>query len=74
MGYFRRVAVAIDQLVNVITGGQSDETLSSRMGRKPDCNFCNFVCRLLDKIDPRHCQKAVESERNRRHLPPELRE
>lgn len=74
MGYFRRVAVAVDQLINVITGGSVDETISSRMGRKPDCGFCAFVCRILDKLDPKHCAKAVESERMRRDLPRELRE
>ena len=58
--YFWFLFIAIDQLINTILGGYPDETLSSRMGKRPHCPVCRFVCRLLDIIDKDHCQKSIE--------------
>lgn len=71
--YFFNVGVALSQLGNTLLGGMPDETLSSRMGRTPQCRVCRFICRLLDLIDPRHCADAIQSERNDSQKPPELR-
>jgi len=56
------IAVAHDQLANAAFGGHEDETLSSRAGkaaREGKCWACVF-CRLLDRFDPNHCEKAIE--------------
>ena len=56
------IAVAHDQLANAAFGGHEDETLSSRAGkaaREGKCWACVF-CRLLDRLDPNHCEKAIE--------------
>lgn len=58
--YFWFLFIAIDQFVNVAFGGYPDETLSSRMGKRPKCKVCRFICRLLNIIDPNHCQKSIE--------------
>jgi len=56
------VAVALDQLANAILGGNPDETISSRAykaslkGKAWGC----VLCRLLDWIDPGHCERSVE--------------
>lgn len=58
------LAVAHDQLANVAFGGHEDETLSSRAGKaardgKP---WACVLCRLLDRLDPNHCEKSIESD------------
>lgn len=61
--YFWNILIAIDQFFNAVLGGYPDETISSRMGKrvaKKDCFLCNFICKLLNKIDPNHCEKSIE--------------
>jgi len=59
--YIKNVLIGIDQLVNAMTGGDPDETISSRMGKqKGDCKFCFYACKLLSLIDKRHCIKSIE--------------
>lgn len=33
MSYLKNVIIALDQLVNALTGGNPDETISSRIGK-----------------------------------------
>lgn len=55
------IAVAYDQLANAATGGDVDETISSRahraraQGKRWGC----WLCRLLDRIDPEHCARSA---------------
>lgn len=55
-----RVAKAKDQVFNAATGGSEDETLSSRAARARDRGerWGCVLCKLLDRIDPRHCDEA----------------
>jgi hypothetical protein len=67
------VAVANDQALNaalVGRAGSEDETVSSRAGkaaRKGKIWGC-VLCRLLDKIDPGHCEKNIEHDEGERTL------
>lgn len=67
------VAVANDQALNaalVGRAGSEDETVSSRAGkaaRKGKIWGC-VLCRLLDKIDPGHCEKNIEHDEWERTL------
>lgn len=65
--YFWRIAISLDQFCNVLLGGNEDETMSSRMGKKlakhEKCPVCNFLCKLLNYIQPDHCIKAIEKDR-----------
>ena len=60
--YGRRVAVAIDQLLNALLNGDEDETISSRAakarlkGKRWGC----VLCRFLDWLDPNHCTNSIE--------------
>ncbi len=69
--------IALDQLVNVLLAGWPDETLSSRAyrmdGRKRRWTMARRMIDGLFFWQPDHCRHAFESERLRRHLPPEAR-
>lgn len=57
-----RVAVALDQAANAAIGGSEDETISSRAGKgamKGVWHWC-LLCRVLNWIDPQHCQQSLE--------------
>lgn len=59
-----RVAVAVDQAVNAATKGDEDETISSRAGkgaRRGAWHWC-VLCRVLDWIDPGHCEDEIEED------------
>lgn len=62
--YTVRVLLSIDQFFNTLTGGDEDETISSRIGKKVEtkenCWFCTITCKLLQLIDKNHCQNAIE--------------
>lgn len=55
-----RLAIAFDQLANAATGGNEDETISSRANRaKAEGQRWGCVlCRLLDRIEKDHCAKS----------------
>lgn len=63
-----RLSVSFDQLANAAGNGDPDETISSRagkarnMGRRWGC----VLCKLLDKLDPGHCDRFIERDRGRR--------
>jgi hypothetical protein len=59
-----KLAVSLDQLANTTINGNEDETISSRAGRHSQNNtdrecWAVWLCWLLDKIDPSHCEKSI---------------
>ncbi|MFC1022261.1 DNA helicase UvrD [Pasteurella multocida] len=73
------VLVAIDQLLNAISGGAADETFSSRCYRgavltKQPKKRWRFWFHLVNTLffDKNHCKTAFESEVKRRQYPPEF--
>lgn len=45
--------------------GDPDETLSSVFGKNltsGQCRGCRLVCRILNWIDPRHCETSIEKD------------
>jgi hypothetical protein len=61
--YIWNVLIAIDQFFNAVLGGDPDETMSSRMGKRvlrKDCRFCKFVCGILNVFEKDHCFKSIE--------------
>ena len=58
--YFWFLFIAVDQLANTVLGGYPDETLSSRMGKRPHCPICRILCWFLNFIDKDHCVKSIE--------------
>lgn len=64
--YLFNIAVSLDQFANTLLGGDPDETMSSRMGKHlanhDKCPVCNFLCKLLNKIQKDHCVKSIEQD------------
>ena len=55
------IAIGFDQLVNAATGGNVDETISSRAGRlrKEGRGWACVLCKLLDALDKNHCANSI---------------
>lgn len=71
------LAVAIDQLVNVLLAGAPDETLSSRAHRMraKGHRWWGWTAAAIDALfflDPDHCSSAYESEKKRLQQPADL--
>jgi hypothetical protein len=61
--WFLNILLALDFLLNALTFGDPEETVSSRIGKKmakgKKCYICAGLCWILDKIDKRHCADAI---------------
>lgn len=75
--YFLNFALSLDQMCNVLLGGDEDETISSRLGKIERANggaipkhriFSRFTAWWLDKIDPDHCREAIEDDEGKHAL------
>ncbi|MDN4056346.1 hypothetical protein QPK32_25085 [Massilia sp. YIM B02763] len=55
------IAIGYDQLANATTGGNPDETISSRANRawKENEVWGCVLCRLLGWLDKDHCSKSA---------------
>lgn len=55
------IAIAFDQLGNATTGGNEDETISSRAGRlrRKRRGWACVLCRVLDWLEKDHCAKSI---------------
>lgn len=70
MTYIRRLLIAIDQLGNTITGGDPDETISSRTGKAAILGkrWALILERIINAIFLRltgerdHCRASIEGD------------
>ena len=77
MTYFRKVATAIDQLINTFFNGWPDESLSARAYRWRRDGKRAWPAWLINKLffwQQDHVASAYHVEQKRRHFPPEYRE
>lgn len=58
--YFWNLFIALDQLANTIVGGDPDETISSRCGKRVKITPCYWLCRALHLLDKEHCEESIE--------------
>ncbi|OZA06761.1 MAG: hypothetical protein B7X95_01375 [Methylophilaceae bacterium 17-44-8] len=72
-----QIWIVIDQLLNALLWGWSDETLSARAWR---CRFKKsrwmWAVRIINCVvfwQDNHCQSAYQSEKLQRHIAPEYR-
>lgn len=56
-----------DQGLNVLTGGDSLETLSSRAGKgqREGKKWACILCRFLDLFQPNHCARSINPDDGR---------
>ena len=77
MKHGEQMLIAFDQFVNACIGGWADETLSCRAWRQREKKrLWKIMRRVIDALffmQKEHCRQAFESEKNRRHFPPEMR-
>ena len=77
-GFVKNVLVVLDCLGNTLTGGDPDETISSRSGKAQayeqsvgrwgwGCRLCSF----LATFQKDHCQTAVNRNKGRRAVVPD---
>lgn len=62
MSYIKNVLIAIDQLLNAVTGGDPDETISSRVGKRRDAAE-RFFAAVIDKLffwQKDHTKESIE--------------
>jgi len=67
-----QVLIAVDQLLNALLGGWADETLSAYAHRKSDWRREWINAIFFWQHD--HCAASYWAERNRKKLPPEIRD
>lgn len=60
-----RIARGYDRMGNAVAGGLDTETVSSRANRKrrEGVMWGCVLCRVLDWLDPDHCEKSAEDAR-----------
>lgn len=80
MRYLLNILIAFDQLINTLIGGYPDETLSASawIGEQQGRILPRILRPTIDFIflpfERDHCYKAAMAEKNRTHLPGDLRE
>jgi hypothetical protein len=62
--YFYNILIGVDQLVNAILGGDPDETISSRIGKRAREGYkiSIFLSKFLDIFDKNHAEDAIEED------------
>lgn len=77
-GYLYRVTVSINQFLNTLTGGNPDETLSSRWGRakKRGSKSAKVACSVLSAAmrGRCHCEQSIEYDESGKARPHQLPE
>lgn len=53
------IALSFDDLGNVATNGQLGQSISSRAAHDRPQKWACLLCKLLDKLDPGHCDRAM---------------
>lgn len=67
--YHRNVTLALDQTFNALFGGDEDESISSRAGKRVDTQkWAYYLCRMLHILDPDHCEKSIEKDEGDRQV------
>jgi len=61
--YIWNILISIDQLANTILGGDPDETISSRAGkRQHEQVWAKHLCNFLNWLDTDHCKLSIEKD------------
>lgn len=55
------IALSFDNLGNTASNGQLGQSISSRAAHNQDKWWGRVMCRLLDRINPGHCERALNA-------------
>jgi hypothetical protein len=67
--YIWNVLIAFDQFCNALLGGDPDETISSRAGkRQHEQKWAKALCWFLNKLDTDHCLKSIEDDEGKNEI------
>ena len=67
--YYYNLAVSFDQVGNTSTGGDYDETLSSRSAKlRKKRRWACILCVVLDAVDKNHCDNAIEADEGKNRV------
>ena len=67
--YVWNILIAIDQFFNAVLGGDPDETISSRAGKRRETQlWARCLCWFLNKLDTKHCKKSIEDDEGKDEL------
>ncbi len=60
--YFWSLMESMDQTANAVIGGNIDQTISGRCGKRlPNCKVCSKLCYLLGILDRKtHCKDSID--------------
>lgn len=62
MPYGKNVLRTMDKLGASVLAYTGDRTISAECGAS-DCAACKWLCKLLDRVDPGHCDNANRKEK-----------
>ncbi len=60
--YIKNLLIVIDQLINTFSGGDPDETLSSRFGKRSKSNALRKIINTLFFWQKDHCKASIEAD------------
>lgn len=60
--YLINALVALDQLLNALTGGDPDETISSRCAKRRTQPGWRVLAAFLEWLEPGHLDRALEAD------------
>jgi len=66
--YLLNQLIAIDQAANALLGGDPDETLSSRFGKRSRSNTVRKVINTLFFWQKDHCKASVEADEGKNKI------
>lgn len=68
--YFWNILVNLDQTGNTLTGGDPDETISSRAAKAKAAGktWGKYMCKFLSFFDKGHCEKSIEKDEGKDSL------
>lgn len=71
--YLLNWAIWLDEGLNVLTGGDPGETLSSRAGKaqRNGRKWACVLCRFLDFFNRNHCQNSINPDDGKRAVLPD---
>ena len=71
--YLLNILIGLDRFFNAVFGGDSKETMSTRVGRYKDKHWlAGIIYNFLEWIDPGHCEQSLRYDYSPDHTKDEI--